>query len=167
MLLEKTYNACPYVFSEPDPNQKQPIERAVDGLVWSTHLPDGTVIDSFRENFNRSLRSVHVVRRADYSAVFIDATNCKIASVTSNARNVMNEKGSKSSMGKDLDYMIELHYSAQESPCVYYANLKDSTEQSDPSTLFLKDPSKGHTFQVDVDMILQKLQTGEGSQQVD
>jgi hypothetical protein len=102
-------------------------QRAVDGVVLETYLPDGSMTQTFRDVvFNKKdeeqERYRHMIKRSDLSVVVVDSSG-HISLITSNARSALNENGKKARLGpedKDVDYLVELaRKPGQYTPMVY------------------------------------------------
>lgn len=113
-------------------------QRTRDGIVKETLLPDGTVVETFRDilDLEQNLEGYrHVFRRPDYTVLIADE-NGKIAIISSNARSVLNENGMKAAIGKDTDYAVEFAKGSNDlTKCMYYATITPIEGQSNILTV--------------------------------
>jgi hypothetical protein len=94
---------------------KKPEERALDGRILETYLPDGSMSQTFldgvaTENGDDENRWRHMIKRADLSVVVVDSAGY-ISLINSNARAALCESGSKVPLDhsdNDRDYLAEL-----------------------------------------------------------
>lgn len=80
-------------------NLVNPKERALKGWLMETHLPDGTIVESFHDILHDRQDSVrHLFNRPDFTLVSVDAFG-SIDIISSNCRGAMNENNGRRLMG--------------------------------------------------------------------
>jgi hypothetical protein len=141
---EKDIRAGGPFFRKLDPELvKKPEERALDGRILETYLPDGSVSQTFfdsvaaGEEYENRWR--HLIKRTDLSVVVVDSAGC-ISLINSNARAALCESGSKVKLDhsdNDRDYLAELSRNTGSfTPGVYQAVI--SAEEGKPSCIMTK-----------------------------
>ena len=89
------------------------MERSHDGYLIETHLPDKTLVQTYREKQqlegynNYSDNTIHIFNRHDYSILKVKQDG-EVVVITSNQRSRLNDIGYASDLGKDRDYFFEL-----------------------------------------------------------
>lgn len=89
------------------------MERSHDGYLIETHLPDKTLVQTYREKQqlegynNYSDNTIHIFNRHDYSILKVKQDG-EVVVITSNQRSRLNDIGYASDLGKDKDYFFEL-----------------------------------------------------------
>jgi hypothetical protein len=116
------------------------MKRAYDSRVSTTYLPDGTNVESFMENREGVIQSVHLIRRTDGGMVEVRG-NGEVVIISPQERVNLNNEGQKKEIGKDVDYFSELFAEEMERKSGVY------TARCDLGTIFTKD-NEGNIFQV-------------------
>jgi hypothetical protein len=130
-----------------------PIDRCCDGKVLNTILPDGCVVQSYQEVLDGTWRAVHIVNRADHSAVLIDCQD-KVRIISSNARMQLNEAGGRAAIGKDRDYLAELSAPGDVGPCIYYATI---SAEKEGTQVFVHDHDMSNKYVLSADLELERI----------
>mmetsp|Transcript_30515 Transcript_30515/g.29916 ORF Transcript_30515/g.29916 Transcript_30515/m.29916 type:complete len:325 (-) Transcript_30515:1446-2420(-) len=106
-------------------------DRALDKVVATTLLPDGTQVETFNTSNEEGSDIVqHSFLRPDFSVVFATSDG-QFTFISSNTRSGLNEEGGKVAMGKDFDYLKE--QSGVSIDCklgIYYGVLSAEKDQS-------------------------------------
>jgi len=112
---------------EADEEQKTtPEARSLDRVIFETHLPDGTVIDTYLDSSGdeQSPPAIqHIFNRPDFSVISVNHFG-EVKVISSNTRTAMNETGSKKALGEDYDYLRAITCDPEnQSLGVYTANI--------------------------------------------
>lgn len=92
---------------EADEEQKTtPEARSLDRVIFETHLPDGTVVDTYLDSTGDEQPPAiqHIFNRPDFSVFSVNHYG-ELKVISSNARSALNEAGSKKPLGEDFDYL--------------------------------------------------------------
>ncbi len=87
--------------------------RSNDGRVAETFLPDGTIVQTYKERQQLdgldkfSMNIIHLIRRPDGGVIKVKEDG-EVVIMTPEQRVALNEKGQKRETGKDIDYFYEL-----------------------------------------------------------
>ena len=127
-----------------------------------THLPDGTVVETFLDYLDLYLSRPylrHLFRRPDFSVFSLDASG-QMHLISSNARSALNEYNSKLKMGQqDVDYakaLFELDPGCSDRRGIYTVKLADNKEDSCIET---RDVTTTLLYRLRGDFRLEKVRT--------
>lgn len=109
------------------------MERSHDGYILETHLPDKTLVQTYREKQqlegynNYSHNTIHLIRRPDFAILKVKQDG-EVVVITSNQRAKLNDLGYATDLGKDKDYFFELYgLESDRRSGVYTCNVTTST----------------------------------------
>ena len=87
-------------------------ERSYDRVIVETHLPDGTVVDTYLDcslsGQEEDVGIQHIFRRPDFSVLAVNQLD-KVKIISSNARSSLNEASQKNTIGQDIDYLVAIN----------------------------------------------------------
>lgn len=89
-----------------------PDQRAYDKVIVETHMPDGTVVDTYMDidmSGEADVGIQHIFKRPDFSVFSINQLN-KIRVISSNTRSAINEATMKQKMGEDIAYLYAINW---------------------------------------------------------
>ena len=141
---------------------RYPMDRAFDGMVKETLLPDGTVVQTFKEKHQAVDQMLvrHMIIRPDFSVIVVNSDG-RVSVISSNTRSALNECGGKAKIGNDTDYLKELKRHADKMiPCIYYAQILPVESES---RIYTSDKNMRFRIDLTVDqkMSRTRLQGGE------
>jgi hypothetical protein len=84
-------------------------ERTLGGYYMETFLPDGTIVETFKDFLENNTRGIrHVYKRSDFTVISVSSLG-QIAVISSNARSALNEAFGKRLIGHDQDYCMGMY----------------------------------------------------------
>ena len=135
-----------------------PDQRSMDQVIVETHLPDGTVVDTYLDcdlTGEEEIGIQHIFNRPDFSVFSINQLN-KIKIISSNARSALNEASQKQKLGSDTGYLYAINCdSDDQSRGVYTAYIG---HQPKSSIVYINDPDKNTRYLLTSDLKLIKQQ---------
>jgi hypothetical protein len=133
-----------------------PDQRSMDQVIVETHLPDGTVVDTYLDcdlTGEEEIGIQHIFNRPDFSVFSINQLN-KIKIISSNARSALNEASQKQKLGSDTGYLYAINGdSDDQSRGVYTAYIG---HQPKSSIVYINDPDKNTRYLLTSDLKLIK-----------
>ena len=142
-----------------------PEQRSIDRVIVETHLPDGTVVDTYLDCglVGDQVGIQHIFNRPDFTVFAVNQLD-KVKIISSNARTSLNEK-SKRPLGQDLDYLAALNGNFDQHDLL--KGVYTGVVSPDQTLLYISDEENNQRLTLTGDLRLAKVPIFGGDDELD